>query len=30
VEWYTAKKYAIALNISPGPLWFAPDTANGH
>jgi prepilin-type N-terminal cleavage/methylation domain-containing protein/prepilin-type processing-associated H-X9-DG protein len=30
VEWYTNKKYAVALNMSPGPLWCAPDTANGH
>jgi len=30
VEWYTAKTYAIKLNIGPGPLWCAPDTIDGH
>jgi prepilin-type N-terminal cleavage/methylation domain-containing protein len=30
VEWCTAKKYAAQLLLSPGPLWCAPDTANGH
>ena len=30
VEWYTAKKYALTLNIGPGPLWCAPDTIDGH
>ena len=30
VEWLTAKAYAQKLEMGPGPLWCAPDTANGH
>jgi hypothetical protein len=30
VDWLTAADYNRTLNLSPGPLWCDPGTANGH